>query len=299
MPLRIGTAEVERVEEQQMPVPFTLLTDDEEFVARRVAPLPSGFLDPATMTFLFSNHSWIIRIDGLTVLVDPCNGNGRVRSVPNFHDLHLPYLERLAATGTTPDAVDLVFCTHLHNDHCGWNTQQVDGQWVPTFPNAEYVFVDTEYARWDTSAGAEHPNTFNESVFDECVRPVVDAGLARIVSVPHTISNSLTVEFAPGHTTGHSMLRLESEGALAYFTGDVFHHPAQITRPECHLPGCDDLALAIETRRALVERIHEEGALLFPAHFSEPHYGSIGVDDVEFVFIPGEAPASPLGGRRG
>jgi len=272
-----------------MPVPFTLLTDDEEFIARRIAPLPAGFLDRSTMTFLFSNHSWVIRVDGLTVLVDPCNGNGRVRAVPNFHDLHLPYLERLAAAGLAPGSIDVVFCTHLHNDHCGWNTQQVDGQWVPTFPNAEYLFVDVEYERWDTSGNGEHPNDFNESVFDECVRPVVDAGLARIVSVPHVISSSLSIELAPGHTTGHSMLRLESEDALAYFTGDVFHHPAQITHPDVHLPGCDDLALAVKTRQVLVERIHEQRALLFPAHFSDPHYGSVGVDDVDYVFVPGGA----------
>ena len=292
MAVRIGNADIHRVEEQQMPVPFTLFTGDEAFIARRVAPLPGGYLDRATMTFLFSNHSWVIRVDGLTVLVDPCNGNGRVRSVPNFHDRHLPYLDRLAATGATADSIDVVFCTHLHNDHCGWNTHAVDGRWIPTFPNAEYLFVDTEFARWDTSGNDQHPNDFNESVFDECVRPVVDAGLARIVSVPHAISGSLTIEFAPGHTTGHSMVRLRSGDAVAYFTGDVFHHPAQLTRPELHLPGCDDLALAIETRRVLVQRIHADRAFVFPAHFSEPHYGSVDRDDGEFVFVPGGAPGT-------
>jgi len=292
MPLRIGAAEVDRVEEQVMPVPFTLFTDDENFIARRITPLPPGFLDPATMTFQFSNHSWVIRVDGLHVLVDPCNGNGRRRAVPHFDNLQLPYLERLAATGVTAEAIDVVFCTHLHNDHCGWNTQQVGGKWVPTFSNAQYLFVDTEYRRWDTTNGDPHPNDFNESVFDECVQPVVDAGQARLVTAPHAISQSLSIEFAPGHTTGHSMLRLESNGARAYFTGDVFHHPAQITRCELHLPGCDDLPLAIATRQALVRRIYEEHALLLPAHFSDPHYGSLGVDGDEVVFLPSGAPGS-------
>jgi glyoxylase-like metal-dependent hydrolase (beta-lactamase superfamily II) len=290
--LQIGEAAVDRVEEQQMPVPFGLLTDDEEFIARRVTPLPSGFLDPATMTFRFSNHSWVIRVDGLTVLVDPCNGNGRTRAVPTFHDLHFPYLERLAATGATADTIDVVFCTHLHNDHCGWNTQRVDGRWVPTFPNAEYVFVDTEYQRWSPGAAARHPNDFNESVFDECVRPVVDAGQARIVSLPHAIARSLSLEAAPGHTLGHSLLRLASDAVRAYFTGDVFHHPAQVTRPELHLPGCDDLGTAIATRRELVRRILAERALLFPAHFPAPHYGTLERDADEIVFVPGGAAGS-------
>jgi hypothetical protein len=44
-----------------------------------------------------------------------------------------------------------------------------------------------------------------------------------------------------------------------------------------------------DTRRALIGRIHEEGAFLFPAHFSDPHYGSLGLDGDEFTFRPGGA----------
>jgi glyoxylase-like metal-dependent hydrolase (beta-lactamase superfamily II) len=284
--IRVGTAEVERVEEQQFPIPFTLLTDDADFIVRRVNPLPGGFLDRTSMTFTFSNHSWLVRTDDLTVLVDPCNGNGRRRSVPYFNDQHLPWLERLRAAGTTPEAVDVVFCTHLHNDHCGWNTTDVDGRWVPTFPRAVYLFVDAEYRRWDPSTGEQHPNAFNESVFDECVRPVVDAGQATVVSLPFSVSASVSIESAAGHTVGHAMLRLESGGGRAYFTGDVFHHPAQVTRPELHLPGCDDLDQAIVTRRSLSHRIHDEGSLMFPAHFAAPHYGSIDREGDALVFVP-------------
>jgi glyoxylase-like metal-dependent hydrolase (beta-lactamase superfamily II) len=287
--LRVGTALIDCVEEHSLPIPLIALTNDENFIARRVAPLPSGFLDPASMTFRFSNHSWIVRIDGLTVLVDPCTGNGRKGRGAHFDDLDTPYLQRLADVDAPAETVDVVFCTHLHHDHCGWNTMQADGHWVPTFPNAAYLFVDQEYRRWDTSNPLRHPNDFNPSVFDECVRPVVEAGQARIVSVPHEISPSLTVELAPGHTVGHAMLRLVSDGATAYFTGDVFHHPAQLTRPELHLPGCDDLATAIATRQAVGQRLLDEVAFAFPAHFSEPHYGRVALDGDEICFLPGGA----------
>ena len=61
--------------------------------------------------------------------------------------LNTPYLDRLAAAGARPDEIDLVMCTHLHHDHVGWNTQLKDGRWVPTFPNARYVFSkpDVDY----------------------------------------------------------------------------------------------------------------------------------------------------------
>ena len=288
--MQAGAARVDRVEEQQLAIPIAAFTDDAELLATRIAPLPDGFLDPEAGTFQFCFQSWVIQVDGLIVLVDPCNGNGRTRpGMPLFDDLDTPYLERLVAVGAPADAIDVVFCTHLHHDHCGWNTQRTGGRWVPTFPNAEYVFVDAEYARWDPHSPVRHPNDFTPSVFDESVRPVVDAGQARMVSLPYAISPSLSVEPAAGHTVGHALLRLESEGVRADFVGDVVHHPVQVFRPELHLPGCDDLAMAIATRRAVFRRASDEGALLFPAHFAEPHHGRVAVDGEEFVFLPGGA----------
>jgi glyoxylase-like metal-dependent hydrolase (beta-lactamase superfamily II) len=267
-------------------------TDDEQLITRRVKPLPPGFYDPGTGTFQFSNHSWVLRVDGLTVLVDPCTGNGRKGRGPYFDDLDTPYLDLLADMGAPAEAVDLVFCTHLHHDHCGWNTVLTEGRWVPTFPNAVYLIAEEEYRRWDSTNPAPHPNLFNPNVFDECVRPVVEAGQARIITVPHRASESLTVEAAPGHTVGHCSLHLVSGGVRAYFTGDAFHHPIQMTRPESHLPGCDDLALAISTRKALIERALDEDAFVFPAHFPAPHYGRLSMDGDEVAFTPGGAPGA-------
>ncbi len=288
--ISIGSASIDRVAEHELPVPLAALTDDQELLARRVSPLPAGFFDPRTGAFEFSNHSWVVRVDGLTVLVDPCTGNGRRGRGPYFDDLDTPYLQRLEDAGAPPEAVDVVFCTHLHHDHCGWNTVRSDGRWVPTFPNAAYLFREVEYRRWDTDGPDRHPNELNPNVFDECVRPVVDAGQARLIDVPHRVSASLTVQGAPGHTVGHCALRLQSDGVLAYFTGDAFHHPVQMTRPELHLPGCDDLGAAVATRGALVRCALEEGAFLFPAHFPSPHYGRLDAEDGEVYFVPGGAP---------
>ncbi|MFD8817121.1 MBL fold metallo-hydrolase [Streptomyces sp. NPDC059627] len=296
--LSLGHALVDRVEEHTLPVSLTFLTGDEAFIARRVHPLPSGFLDRATMNFTFSNHSWVLRVDGRTVLVDPCTGNGRTGRGPYFDGLDVPYLDRLAAAGVSPEAVDIVFCTHFHHDHCGWNTRRSEGRWVPTFPDADYVFAADEYRRWDT-ARPPHSNDFSPNVFDECIRPVAEAGLARVVPLPYEISPSLTVEHAPGHTLGHAVLALDSAGVRAYFTGDAFHHPVQLTRPELHLPGCDDLETAVATRRALVRRALDEDAFLFPAHFPAPHHGRLALDGDEVCFVPGGAIHTTVGSTQG
>jgi glyoxylase-like metal-dependent hydrolase (beta-lactamase superfamily II) len=287
---RLGGARIDRIEEHQLPVPLAAFTDDEELIARRARPLPRGFFDPDSRTFQFSNHSWVVRVDDLAVLVDPCTGNARKGRGPYFDDLNTPYLERLAGVGAPADAIDVVFCTHLHHDHCGWNTVQADGRWVPTFPNAVYLFGQEEYRRWDSANPERHPNNFNPSVFDECVRPIVEAGQARIISIPHRVSPSLTIEAAAGHTVGHSLLGLVSDGVRAFFTGDAFHHPIQFTRPELHLPGCDDLEIAISTRKRLVKRVLDEDGFVFPAHFPAPHYGRLAIDGDEVFFVAGGAP---------
>lgn len=285
--LPVGSALIDRVEEHHLAISLAALTQDDELIERRVRPLPRGFLDPTDGTFQFSNHTWVLRVDGLTVLVDPCTGNGRKGRGPYFDDLDTPYLDRLAGLGTPAESIDVVFCTHLHHDHCGWNTVQKDGRWVPTFRKATYLFVSDEYKRWDTANPERHPNAFNPNVFDECVMPVVDAGQAHFVSAPHQVCKSLTIEPAPGHTVAHSVLRLVSDGVNAYFTGDAFHHPVQMTRPESHLPGCDDLETAIRTRELLVQRIFEDDAFVFPAHFPDPHYGRLEWDGDEVAFVPG------------
>jgi glyoxylase-like metal-dependent hydrolase (beta-lactamase superfamily II) len=203
---------------------------------------------------------------------------------PLFDMLKTPYIERFAATGIKPEEVDYVFCTHLHHDHCGWSTQLRDGKFVPTFPNARYVYVRREYARWDSRPPDHKSVDYNIGVFERSVLPIMEAGLADLVDERHRISDSVAIEPAYGHTLGHSMLHLCSQTSQAYFTGDVFHHPLQIPYPELHLPGCDDLAMAIETRKRVAALCAERNALMIPAHFAKPHAGHVRNENGSFVF---------------
>lgn len=125
-----------------------------------------------------------------------------------------------------PEDVDVVFCTHLHCDHCGWNTRSQAGRWVPTFPNARYVLVRKEIDRWDPKVvGRLEDPEYNRQVFAESIEPILAAELADIVEALHRLSPALTIESAPGHTPGHATLRLESAGAIAYFYGRCVSPP--------------------------------------------------------------------------
>jgi len=285
----IGDAQIRRVEEMRQKIPMAMLTEDRAFVRANQSWL-SPFYDSTDDCFELVFQMWILDIAGKTVVVDPCNGNGRSRPVLTaFDHLDTPFIERLEATGTRPEDVDFVFCSHLHCDHCGWNTRLDNGRWVPTFPNARYLFVRREVERWEPSRPGHRPVEYNIGVYEDSVRPVLDAGLADLVADHHAILPGLAIEPAPGHTTGHSVLHLNSRGEDAWFTGDAFHHPLQVLRPELHLEGCDDLQQAVATRERLLHAIAERDGLMIPAHFAGPHRGRVAKSPDGFRFI---APAS-------
>src|SRR4029078_184275 len=120
----------------------------------------------------------LIESDGKRIIVDTCFGNDRQLPYPGFVPLQTDYLARIAAAGFGRDAGDVVLGAHLHFDHVGWNTMLVDGRWVPTFPNAEYLFGRVEYEHWQ-----DHED-YNIDLTDN-VQPVVAAGLHRLVATEH------------------------------------------------------------------------------------------------------------------
>lgn len=283
--IKVGDAEIRRVEEFHHHSPMDVLVQDKALIdANRhwIEPLflkPDGYFD---MFF----QSWILVVDSKVIVIDPCNGNGRPHMWPLFDNLNTPYIERFAATGIRPEDVDYVFCTHLHHDHCGWSTQLKGDRYVPTFPNARYVYVRREYERWDTRLPGHQPKDYNVGIFERSVLPVMEAGLADLVEDRHRICASVEIEPAHGHTLGHSMLHVESCQQHAMFTGDVFHHPLQLVDPNIHFHGCDDLAMAIDTRKQVLELCLQRNALVIPAHFSAPHAGWIRRENGVVSFDP-------------
>ena len=225
-------------------------------------------------TWSLNFRSWILRIGDKVVVIDPCTGNGRPHAMPLFDRLDVPFLERFEATGTRVEDVTHVFCTHLHHDHCGWNTMLRDGRWVPTFPRARYVFLRREYERWHPDNAARWPvKDFNNGVYARSVAPIVEAGLADLVLADHRLGEGLTVVAGHGHTPGHGMLHVCSAGAEAMFAGDALHHPLQLIAPEVPFGDAEDPVAAAAVRRWLAEQSLARDMLIVPAHLPAPHAG--------------------------
>jgi glyoxylase-like metal-dependent hydrolase (beta-lactamase superfamily II) len=122
------------------------------------------------------------RSGDLNILLDTCGGNHKDRPwTHRFHQLDTPYLKRLRAAGVAPDDVDLVLCTHLHADHVGWNTMLRDGRWVPTFPNAKYLFSRADDAYWDIRKNPVMATDARHMAYEDSVLPVVQLGQAVLV----------------------------------------------------------------------------------------------------------------------
>ncbi len=274
---RIGAVEVIRIVEidgHEDEVSMLLAGADRDLMRRHDWLWPHFATPDARMRLSF--QCFLVRSEGLQIMVDTCIGNDRERAIPVFHQLQTDFLQDLEAAGTTPDAIDVVLCTHLHNDHVGWNTRLVDGRWVPTFPNARYLFAADEMEHWQAvlKAGGNHDTAH----FPDSIDPVVEAGLVQLVSCDHRITSEVRLTPTPGHTPGHVSIAISSEGAEAVITGDMMHHPIQIARPDLHANFDTDSAWAARTRQAFVEAQARSGALVIGSHFADPTSGRITRD---------------------
>ncbi|HYY30438.1 MAG TPA: MBL fold metallo-hydrolase [Chthoniobacterales bacterium] len=300
---RIGDARVTKITELLLTgfTPRALFPKiDDEVLTNHPDWATSGSVDPGTGKLILSVHSWLVRSPDYTILIDTGIGNDKDRpTIPVMDHLHEPYLQRLAAAGVEPAAVDYVLITHLHADHVGWNTRWIDGQWIPAFPNARYVFSALEQrycaglahadervdqARTEAKLGIP-VRTPTPGVYADSVEPVIQTGLAELVKIDGTdFINGISFHPAPGHSIDHAAILLQSRGERALFGGDVFHHPLEIYRPDLATVFCEFPDAALRSRKWLLEFATETGATYFSSHFPVTSAGRITRRDREYTW---------------
>ena len=252
------------------------------------APFPSMFMFPAATTELVQRHAWlrphfahedgrlygsihsfVIESGKRRIIVDTCVGNDKARAIKAWNLLQGPFLADLALAGFPAETIDTVLCTHLHVDHVGWNTRRVNGKWMPTFPQARYLFGRKEWEHWSSEA-AKHNDG---DVMGDSVRPIMAAGLAELVDMDHTLTPEVRLEPTPGHTPGHVSVRISARGSEAVITGDLMHHPLQCAEPDLANNFDVDAAAARRTRRDFLARHSNKPVLVLGTHFAPPTGG--------------------------
>jgi glyoxylase-like metal-dependent hydrolase (beta-lactamase superfamily II) len=226
-----------------------------------------------------SIHSLVVETPSRRIVVDTGLGNDKQgRNVPTWNNRNTPFLETMTEAGFPPESIDTVLCTHLHVDHVGWNTRREGHAWVPTFARARYVFGKSENEHWRDHR--DEPD--KRAVFDDSVRPVVDAGKADLVASDARICEEITLIPTPGHSPGHVSVLIQSAGEQGLLSGDVAHHPCQMAHLGWSSTADSDPVQSAATRRQLFARFAETPTLVIGGHFSA---GRISRDGDAFKFI--------------
>jgi glyoxylase-like metal-dependent hydrolase (beta-lactamase superfamily II) len=217
-------------------------------------------------------QSYIVRTPHHVILVDSCIGNDKPRPLRPKWNMKTDgtYMAALAASGFSVEDIDFVMCTHLHVDHVGWNTRLENGRWAPTFPNARYVFTETEFNYWTEQHAKAQVAPFADSVL-----PVVEAKRAEIVGHEYEIGDHVRILPTPGHTPGHVAFAFGRGKDSAVVSGDLMHSPVQARYPELSAKFDVDQMQAAATRRGFLERYCDTDTLCCTAHFPSPSSGKI------------------------
>lgn len=281
--IQLGDIAVQRIVEHEIPV--YLPTDMfDEATPEALAPyrewLEPNALCPDTGCLVMPVVSYLVRTRHHRILIDTCVGCDKTYAEPPaWHQRqNEAWLSNLRAAGVQPDEIDFVFCTHLHSDHCGWNTRLVDGRFIPTFPNAKYIFAREEY---------EATKAEGHQLFLDNVLPVVEAQQAVLVDTDYALDDELWLEPTIGHTAGHVAIHLKSAQHHAAMCGDLIHSPMQLAEPDWSCNSDYDLALSAATRRKFLDTHCDTDTLILTSHFPSPSVGHIvsRADRYDFSFI--------------
>ena len=125
----------------------------------------------------------------------------------DWHMLQTNFLKDLDDAGFAPELFDIVLCTHHHPGPVGWNTMLVNDTWVPTFPNARYLIVRTEFDCVNDEQETEDVEPWlkdlNLNLLSDSIKPVLGAGLIDLVSNDHHVCDEIKLIPTPGYTIGH------------------------------------------------------------------------------------------------
>jgi glyoxylase-like metal-dependent hydrolase (beta-lactamase superfamily II) len=181
-------------------------------------------------------------------------------------------MQALREEGFAPEDVDIVIHSHLHLDHCGWATRDIDGRFQPTFPNARYVVQSRE---WEA---ATRPDPRSRASYDPRDFSVLEQkGLLAPVDGETEVIQGIRVVHTGGHTPGHQVVYLENNGSRCLFLGDLVPTTAHL-KVHWHM-GWDLFPLELmENKRGILAQAAHRRDLLFFTH----------EDEEPFVYVEGD-----------
>jgi glyoxylase-like metal-dependent hydrolase (beta-lactamase superfamily II) len=285
--LQIGDVTIASIIERDgpwRPIENMFPTCDPVLARKHLAEMDPFVWDPASGKLVMPYQTFVVRTPRHTILIDTCTGEHKGYGPPwNFSPQ--PWLDGFRALGLKFSDIDYVFCTHLHIDHTGWNTQLVDGRWVPTFPKAKYVFHRQEYAYWEEQArSGQSAGGGQAGVWTMNCEPIVEAGQALLIDESYALDDTFFLSLTPGHTPYHCCVHFRSKGQEAIVVGDLMHHALQCREPDWSTGFCTDPGQAAQSRRRFLSTYAGSPTLMLPVHFPHPTAGRIEPDGARFRY---------------
>ncbi len=211
---------------------------------------------------------FFLRSEGKTIMVDTGMGPG---PHPERGNRTGDLVNQLKLKGVNPEDIDVVAHTHLHGDHVGWNVDYTGEQPAATFPKARYLVprLDWEHFTKPDVIGSA-PQVTNSVV------PLEGMGAMDLVDDEHTITGEVKMLTASGHTPGHMVIDITSNGERAMVVGDLLHSKVQVQRPDWTAGVDTDKEDSQRNRERILERAEAENIVIAAGHFHpDDHIGRV------------------------
>ena len=150
-------------------------------------------------------NSLLVRTGNKNILIETGIGNKLPDKLVQIYKQPAKLLDNLHAAGVAPEDIDIVINTHLHFDHCGWNTVRRGDQVVPTFPKAKYYAQrgEWEHGRLQLERDAV---SYMSPNYD----PLIESGQMVLLDGDQEISPGVSVRVFRGHTANMQAVIIES-----------------------------------------------------------------------------------------
>jgi glyoxylase-like metal-dependent hydrolase (beta-lactamase superfamily II) len=275
--LKVGGFEVTVLSDGWLPVETKLFSGSPDTAGKflEASFLPKDNIPTAV-------NEWLVNTGDKLILVDTGTSNVFAPTLGRM-------AKNLAAAGVDPAAVDMVILTHLHPDHAA-GLLTLDKKIA--FPNATVHVAEAEYAFWTSEENyGKAPDGF-KLFFDiarNSIKPYVDAGKVERFKDHAEFAPGITATAAPGHTMGHTMVRLSSGRSELLLWGDIVHNAAlQFADPERAISFDTDQALAIASRKRVLDMTATDRLLIAGSHLPFPGVGHVAKAATGYAYVPVE-----------
>ncbi len=167
-------------------------------------------------------NSVLVRTGDKNILIETGIGNKISEKMAQIYGMPAKLLENLHRMDVAPEDIDIVINSHLHFDHCGWNTVRQNGSIAATFPKAKYYTQEGEWKH------AHENQRDGVSYFTENYDPLVESGQMQLLRSNAEIAPGISVEVYPGHTRDLQAIMIQSGGKTACYISDLIPTSAHL-----------------------------------------------------------------------